>query len=96
MASIHEEIRIDTAPEQVWEALATYGAVHTRLAPGFVTDTRLDGDTRIVTFANGMVARERIVDARRQGTTPGADSTRAACARSRAPARFRFPSWPAA
>lgn len=62
MASIHEEIRIDTAPEHVWAALRDYGAVHTRLAPGFVTDTRLDGDARIVTFVNGMVARERIVD----------------------------------
>ena len=30
--------------------------------PGFVTDTRLDGDARIVTFANGSVAREQLVD----------------------------------
>jgi len=37
-------------------------AIHTRLAPGFVVDTRLDGDARIVTFANGVVARELIVD----------------------------------
>jgi len=36
--------------------------VHTRLAPGFITDARLEGDTRIVTFANGMVAREQLVD----------------------------------
>jgi hypothetical protein len=27
-----------------------------------VADCRLDGDARIVTFANGLVARERIVD----------------------------------
>lgn len=39
-----------------------FGAVHTRLAPGFVIDSRLDGDARIVTFANGTVARERLVD----------------------------------
>jgi hypothetical protein len=39
-----------------------YGAIHTRLAPGFVTDTKLEGDARIVTFANGMVAKELIVD----------------------------------
>ena len=38
------------------------GAVHQRLAPGFVVSTRLDGDARIVTFANGAVARELIVD----------------------------------
>ena len=29
---------------------------------GFVTDCRLDGDTRVVTFGNGMTVRERIVD----------------------------------
>ncbi|MGP8120243.1 MAG: SRPBCC family protein, partial [Xanthobacteraceae bacterium] len=40
-----------------------FGAVHTRLAPGFVTDCRLeDSHTRIVTFANGVVAREILVD----------------------------------
>ena len=36
--------------------------VHLRLFPGFVVDSRLDGDARIVTFANGMVMRELIVD----------------------------------
>ena len=39
-----------------------FGAVHQRLAPGFVLDARLDGDARIVTFANGTVARELLVD----------------------------------
>lgn len=39
-----------------------FGAVHTRLVPGFVIDSRLDGDARIVTFANGTVARELLVD----------------------------------
>ncbi len=39
-----------------------FGAVHQRLAPGFVIDARLDGDARIVTFANGSVARELLVD----------------------------------
>jgi len=38
------------------------GAVHTRFAPGFVVDTVMDGDDRIVTFGNGFVAREVIVD----------------------------------
>jgi len=37
------------------------GALHTRLVPGFVVDTRVDGDARIVTFANGMVVKEPIV-----------------------------------
>src|SRR4029453_7607215 len=62
MASIHKEILIDASPDHVWDALRAFGALHTRLVPGFVTDTRLDGDARIVTFANGSVAREQLVD----------------------------------
>ncbi len=62
MASIHKEIPIDAEPEQVWAAVRDFGAVHRRLAPGFVLDARLDGDARIVTFANGTVARELLVD----------------------------------
>src|SRR5262249_55110181 len=43
------------------DALRDWGAPHTRLVPGFVTQTELDGDDRIVTFFNGLVARERLV-----------------------------------
>ena len=62
MASIHKEIIIDANPADVWDALRDFGALHTRLVPGFVLDTRLDGDARIVTFSNGNVARELLVD----------------------------------
>ncbi len=62
MASIRKEIPIDSHPDDVWAAVRDFGAVHTRLAPGFVIDARLDGDARIVTFANGTVAREVLVD----------------------------------
>jgi hypothetical protein len=62
MASIHKEILLDARPEDVWDAVADFGALHTRLVPGFVRDTKLDGDARIVTFANGTVARELLVD----------------------------------
>jgi hypothetical protein len=62
MASIHKEIFIDANPADVWDALRDFGALHTRLVPGFVTDTKLDGDARIVTFSNGTVAREILVD----------------------------------
>jgi hypothetical protein len=62
MASVVKEIRIDARPEDVWAALTDFGAVHERLAPGFVTDTRRDGDdVRVVTFFNGAVARELLV-----------------------------------
>ena len=62
MASIHRAIRIDAHPDKVWAAVRDFGAVHQRLAPGFVIDARLEGDARIVTFHNGTVARELLVD----------------------------------
>jgi carbon monoxide dehydrogenase subunit G len=62
MASIHREIEIAVKPERAWEALRDVGAIHTRLARGFVSDVRLEDGDRIVTFGNGMVVRERIVD----------------------------------
>ena len=62
MASIRKEILIAARPDEVWDAIRDVGAIHTRLAKGFVTDTRLEGDSRLVTFANGVVVRELIVD----------------------------------
>ena len=62
MASVHREIVIRRPPAEIWDALADVGALHTRLAPGFVSDCRLEPGARVVTFANGMVARELIVD----------------------------------
>ncbi|HSW04224.1 SRPBCC family protein [Aquabacterium sp.] len=62
MAAIHQEISIDVPAEQLWDAMRDVGALPTRLVAGFVSDCRLDGNARIVTFANGMVAREVIVD----------------------------------
>ena len=62
MASIHREILIDSNADEVWAAVRDFGAVDRRLAPGFVVDSRLDGDVRIVTFHNGTVAQEPLVD----------------------------------
>jgi carbon monoxide dehydrogenase subunit G len=62
MASIHKDVLIDAPADKVWDAIADFGALHTRLVPGFVADTQLDGEARIVTFANGTVAREILVD----------------------------------
>ncbi len=61
MASVRREIRTLAPIERVWAAMCDVGALHTRLVPGFVTDTRLEGTTRIVTFGNGMRVREPIV-----------------------------------
>src|SRR3979411_1533763 len=62
MASIHKDIPLDASPNDVWDAVRNFGALHTRLVPGFVLDTKLDDDARIVTFANGTIARELPVD----------------------------------
>ena len=62
MASIRKEVLVDAPAEAVWDAIRDVGAIHSRLAHDFVRDTRLDGDSRLVTFANGAVVRERIVD----------------------------------
>jgi len=62
MASIHKDISIDAPAETVWDAVRDFGALHRRLVPGFVLDTKIDGEARIVTFANGTVARELLVD----------------------------------
>src|SRR4030095_15810543 len=62
MATIRKEIEIERSKEFVWDAIRDVGAIHKRLVPGFVVDCKLEGDWRIVTFANGMVVRELIVD----------------------------------
>jgi hypothetical protein len=61
MATIREEIDIEARVDTVWDALRDVGALHTRLVPGFVTDVRMEQGARVVTFGNGMVAREVIV-----------------------------------
>jgi len=61
MATLRKEIQIEALPEAVWDAARDFGALHTRLVPGFVVDTRLEGHVRVVTFGNGMVAREPLV-----------------------------------
>jgi len=69
MASIRKEILVDNTPERVWDALRDVGKVHERVAPGFVVATQMEEGARVVTFGNGMTARELIVtvdnDARR-------------------------------
>jgi len=58
MTSILKHIEIDAPADAVWDAVADFGAVHRRFAPGFVTNVTLEPGARIVTFGNGMVAKE--------------------------------------
>jgi carbon monoxide dehydrogenase subunit G len=67
MASIHKEVSLAAGAEAVWDVVRDVGAVHTRFAPGFVTDVVMEEGARMVTFANGLVAREVIVDVDERG-----------------------------
>jgi uncharacterized protein YndB with AHSA1/START domain len=60
MASIHKETAIAAPAEAVWAALRDVGNAHL-LFRGVLVDARLDGDGRIVTFADGTVVKERII-----------------------------------
>ena len=62
MASVHRSVQIQAPASRVWSALQDVGALHTKLVPGFVVDCTLEGEARHVTFANGMKAKELIVD----------------------------------
>lgn len=62
MACIHKVFTVDVPAAFAWNAIKDVGAVHSRLARGFVTDTVLEPGARIITFANGMQVRELIVD----------------------------------
>jgi len=61
MATVTKSVDIAIAPELAWAAVRDWGAVHQRLCPGVLTDTTVEGEARIVTFANGLVAKELIV-----------------------------------
>lgn len=62
MASIRKEFVVSAPPAKVWDAVRDFGAVHQRLAPGFLIDAKRDGDVREVTFFNGNTAREALID----------------------------------
>jgi carbon monoxide dehydrogenase subunit G len=62
MATIQKEFEVPVPGDTVWAAVRDFGNLR-QLAAGFVTDSRVDegGAVRIVTFANGMQVRERLV-----------------------------------
>jgi len=62
VASIRKERTIEVSVEEAWAALGDWAAPHERLVPGFLTATEIDGEDRIVTFFNGAVARERLIE----------------------------------
>jgi hypothetical protein len=61
MATIRSELKTRAPADEVWSAVRDIGALHIRLVPGFVVETRLEPGARIVTFINGVTLREPIV-----------------------------------
>ena len=61
MATIRRDIPVTADAASVWDAVRDFGATHERLVPGVLTSTELDGDARVVTFADGFRVREVIV-----------------------------------
>ena len=62
MASLRKDFLVAAPAARVWSALRDFGALHDRLAPGFVAATTMEGDdVRVVTFFNGATAKETLV-----------------------------------
>lgn len=61
MASIQRTVELSVSAERVWDRLRDFYALHERLVPGFVTELRVEPGARIITFFNGLVARELLV-----------------------------------
>lgn len=63
MATLRKQIDVALPPAAAWGAVREFGALHTRLVPGFVRACVLeqDGAVRLVTFGNGLQVRERLV-----------------------------------
>ena len=62
MASIRKELLLDARPEDVWSAVREFGAPHEKLVPGVLVECRVEPGARVVTFANGLVVRELLVE----------------------------------
>ncbi|MFG2917270.1 SRPBCC family protein [Kitasatospora sp. NPDC048298] len=56
-----QDVAIEADADEVWDAVRDVGAVHRRLIPGYVLDTRVEGDVRYLTMPGGAVIRELIV-----------------------------------
>ena len=61
MATLSKQIAVDSGAATVWSAIRDFSQVHTRVAPGFLTKLEMDKGDRILTFFNGLEARERLV-----------------------------------
>jgi hypothetical protein len=62
MASVIREILIESPLEEVWAAVSDFANGPMKMAPGVFTDCTMEGaDVRALYFADGTVARERLI-----------------------------------
>lgn len=61
MASIRSECEIDVDADQAWRVIGNWADGPTGMANGYVVSSSAEGDMRVVKFAKGTVARERLV-----------------------------------
>jgi hypothetical protein len=62
MASVIREIIIDAPAAEVWSAVGDFANGPRKTSPGFFVDCRLEApDLRALVFADGTVARERLI-----------------------------------
>jgi hypothetical protein len=62
MASIIREIIIDAPADEVWSAVGDFANGPNKTSRGFFVECRLEApDMRALVFADGMVARERLI-----------------------------------
>ena len=62
MACIRKELLLEARPDDVWSAVREFGAPHEKLVPGVLVECRVEPGARVVTFANGLVVRELLVE----------------------------------
>src|SRR4051812_4639426 len=62
MAAVHEQFLVEAPPHVVWAAVRDVGAAD-RLFRGVLRHSEATSDGRVVTFADGAVVREVVVDA---------------------------------
>ncbi|WP_375489522.1 SRPBCC family protein [uncultured Mycobacterium sp.] len=61
MASIQIQFEIDVDADRVWQVIGDWANGPVAMARGHVVSSQANGDLRVVTFAKGTVARERLV-----------------------------------
>jgi hypothetical protein len=61
MASIQIQFEIDLDADRVWQVIGDWANGPVAMARGHVVSSQADRDVRVVNFATGTIARERLV-----------------------------------